>query len=133
MKEADVKAGSPENPLGIVKIPIGLPSLIHGGKSQAQLGGFASHGCVGLTNQQVKEFAPLLARLGGANLSDEQMAEYLKNKEETKPSRSAMPWRSNCATKRLWSKTASSTSTATFTTTITNTEQHCRKCSKPTA
>jgi lipoprotein-anchoring transpeptidase ErfK/SrfK len=45
-----VAAGSKLNPLGLVKIPIGLPSLIHGGKSPAQLGGFASHGCVGLTN-----------------------------------------------------------------------------------
>src|SRR5262249_33092328 len=45
-----VEAGSELNPLGLVKIPIGGPSLIHGGKSPARLGGFASHGCVGLTN-----------------------------------------------------------------------------------
>jgi lipoprotein-anchoring transpeptidase ErfK/SrfK len=79
-----VKAGSPANPLGIAKIPIGQPSLIHGGKSLAQIGGFASHGCVGLTDAQMKEFVQLLARIGGANLSEEQVADYIKNKTETK-------------------------------------------------
>ena len=83
-KGQPVKAGSPENPLGIAKIPIGPPSLIHGGKSQAQIGGFASHGCVGLTNAQMRQFAPVLARLGGATLTDEQIDEILRNKTETK-------------------------------------------------
>jgi hypothetical protein len=79
-----VKAGSPANPLGIAKIPIGQPSLIHGGKSLAQIGGFASHGCVGLTDAQMKEFVQLLARIGGATLSEEQVADYIRNKTETK-------------------------------------------------
>ena len=52
-----IEAGDKLNPLGSIKIPIGLPSLIHGGKAPAKLGGFASHGCVGLTNAQVKDFA----------------------------------------------------------------------------
>jgi lipoprotein-anchoring transpeptidase ErfK/SrfK len=79
-----VDAGSPLNPLGPVKIPIGLPSLIHGGKSQAKLGTFASHGCVGLTNSQVQDVARVLAKLGGAQLTDEDMAAYAKNRKETK-------------------------------------------------
>jgi lipoprotein-anchoring transpeptidase ErfK/SrfK len=79
-----VKAGSPANPLGIAKIPIGQPALIHGGKSLAQIGGFASHGCVGLTDAQMKEFVQLLARIGGATLSEEQVADYIRNKTETK-------------------------------------------------
>jgi lipoprotein-anchoring transpeptidase ErfK/SrfK len=83
-KGQPVKAGSAANPLGIAKIPIGQPSLIHGGKSLAQIGGFASHGCVGLTDAQMKEFVQLLARIGGATLSNEQAAEYIKNKTETK-------------------------------------------------
>lgn len=83
-KGQPVKAGSPANPLGIAKIPIGQPSLIHGGKTQAQMGGFASHGCVGLTDTLMKDFVQLLARIGGANLSAEQVAEYIKNKTETK-------------------------------------------------
>lgn len=83
-KGQPVKAGSPANPLGIAKIPIGQPSLIHGGKSVSQIGGFASHGCVGLTDTQMKEFVQLLARIGGATLSQEQVADYLKNKNETK-------------------------------------------------
>lgn len=83
-KGQTVKAGSPANPLGIAKIPIGQPSLIHGGKSLAQIGGFASHGCVGLTDPQMKEFVQLFARIGGANLTNEQLAEYIKNKTETK-------------------------------------------------
>src|SRR6266446_7545072 len=59
-----VEAGSRLNPLGPVKIPIGGPSLIHGGKAPAKLGTFASHGCVGLTTPQVHDFAKLLAQLG---------------------------------------------------------------------
>ena len=60
-----VAAGSKLNPLGPIKIPIGLPSLIHGGKSPAKLGTFASHGCVGLTTPQVQDFSKLLAQLSG--------------------------------------------------------------------
>lgn len=80
-----IEAGDKLNPLGPIKIPIGLPSLIHGGKAPAKLGGFASHGCVGLTNSQVKDFAKQLARLSGTQISDEQIATYEKNKTETKP------------------------------------------------
>ncbi|HEX8173759.1 MAG TPA: L,D-transpeptidase family protein [Pyrinomonadaceae bacterium] len=83
-KGQPVKAGSAANPLGIAKIPIGQPSLIHGGKALSQIGGFASHGCVGLTDAQMKEFVQLLARIGGANLNEEQVAGYIKNKTETK-------------------------------------------------
>jgi lipoprotein-anchoring transpeptidase ErfK/SrfK len=79
-----VAAGSSLNPLGPIKIPIGMPSLIHGGKSAAKLGGFASHGCVGLTNSQVQEFARTLAQIGGTTLSDEDVAAYEKDKTKTK-------------------------------------------------
>lgn len=79
-----VEAGSKLNPLGPVKIPIGSPSLIHGGKSPAKLGSFASHGCVGLTNPQVLDFSRALAEISGTQLTPEQIAEYGKNKSETK-------------------------------------------------
>jgi len=79
-----VEAGDKLNPLGPIKIPIGLPSLIHGGKAPAKLGGFASHGCVGLTTPQVEDFARYLARLSGTDLTDTKIAEYLKDKTETK-------------------------------------------------
>jgi len=79
-----VEAGSPLNPLGLIKIPIGSPSLIHGGKVAAKLGGFASHGCVGLTNPQVQDVARLLAQVGGAQLTEEQMTTYAKTRTETK-------------------------------------------------
>ena len=79
-----VEAGSPLNPLGPIKIPIGLPSLIHGGKSPAKLGGFASHGCVGLTNAQVQDFARVLADLAGTQLTAEDVAAYAQKKTETK-------------------------------------------------
>lgn len=78
-----VKAGDKLNPLGPIKIPIGLPSLIHGGKTVAKLGNFASHGCIGLTNDQVKEFAKHLSRLGGTEVPEEKIAQYEKNKTET--------------------------------------------------
>jgi lipoprotein-anchoring transpeptidase ErfK/SrfK/ribosomal protein L12E/L44/L45/RPP1/RPP2 len=79
-----VEAGSKLNPLGPIKIPIGLPSLIHGGKSPARLGTFASHGCVGLTNQMVQDFAVTLAQISGTNITPEDVATYEKAKTETK-------------------------------------------------
>jgi lipoprotein-anchoring transpeptidase ErfK/SrfK len=79
-----VEAGSKLNPLGPIKIPIGGPSLIHGGKSPAKLGTFASHGCVGLTTPQVQDFAKVLAQLGGAHLTDADIAAYARDKTETK-------------------------------------------------
>ena len=79
-----VEAGSPLNPLGPIKIPIGQPSLIHGGKSLAKIGTFASHGCVGLTNSQVKDFARLLAEASGSSLSQSAMENYLKEKTKTR-------------------------------------------------
>jgi len=79
-----VDAGSKLNPLGPIKIPIGGPSLIHGGKSPAKLGTFASHGCVGLTTPQVKDFAKLLAQLGGASLTDEDLLKFGRDKTHTK-------------------------------------------------
>ena len=79
-----VEAGSKLNPLGPIKIPIGMPSLIHGGKAPAKIGKFASHGCVGLTNNQVKDFALLLSKASGTELSNVTMAAYLEDKEQTK-------------------------------------------------
>ena len=79
-----VEAGSKLNPLGPIKVPIGGPSLIHGGKSPAKLGTFASHGCVGLTTPQVQDFVKLLAQLGGARLTDADIADYARNKTQTK-------------------------------------------------
>ena len=79
-----VEAGSKFNPLGPVKIPIGGPSLIHGGKPVAKIGTFASHGCVGLTTPQVHDFAKVLAKLGGGQLSDADIAAYERIKTETK-------------------------------------------------
>src|SRR6267142_2717497 len=79
-----VEAGSKLNPLGPIKIPIGGPSLIHGGKPLAKLGTFASHGCVGLTTPQVQDFAKVLAQLGGTRLTDADLAGYARDKTETK-------------------------------------------------
>src|SRR5829696_266231 len=79
-----VKAGDKNNPLGPIKIPIGQPSLIHGGKSPAKIGKFASHGCVGLTNNQIKDFATLLSKASNTDLSDTTLASYLEDKEQTK-------------------------------------------------
>lgn len=78
-----VPAGDKNNPLGPIKIPIGLPSLIHGGKSPAKIGKFASHGCVGMTNNQVKDFAMLLSRASNTELNAQTVASYLENKERT--------------------------------------------------
>lgn len=78
-----VEAGSKNNPLGWIKIPIGLPNLIHGGKAPAKIGTFASHGCVGLTNPQIKDFAMRLAQAAGTEITDEQANAYLKEKTET--------------------------------------------------
>lgn len=79
-----VAAGSKLNPLGPIKIPIGLPSLIHGGKSPAKLGTFASHGCVGLTTVQVQDFARLLAQVAGSEISDSAIKSYFADKTKTR-------------------------------------------------
>ena len=79
-----IPAGDKDNPLGPIKIPIGLPSLIHGGKSPAKIGKFASHGCVGLTTPQVKDFALLLSKAAGTDLTNQTMASYLEEKDQTK-------------------------------------------------
>jgi hypothetical protein len=78
-----VEAGSKNNPLGWIKIPIGLPNLIHGGKAPAKIGTFASHGCVGLTNPQIKDFAMRLAQAADTDISDERASAFLKEKTET--------------------------------------------------
>jgi hypothetical protein len=78
-----VEAGDKNNPLGWIKIPIGLPNLIHGGKAPAKIGTFASHGCVGLTNAQVRDFAMRLAQAADTEINDEQASSYLKEKTET--------------------------------------------------
>ena len=79
-----IEAGSKQNPLGPIKIPIGLPSLIHGGKAPARLGNFASHGCVGLTSPQIQDFSLELAKLSGTDLTDKEVKTYEKNSTETK-------------------------------------------------
>jgi hypothetical protein len=79
-----VEAGSKLNPLGPIKIPIGLPSLIHGGKSPSRLGTFASHGCVGLTNDQVQDFAMRLSAISGDRVTMGDIKNYAKEKSETK-------------------------------------------------
>ena len=78
-----VEAGSKNNPLGWIKIPIGLPNLIHGGKAPAKIGTFASHGCVGLTNPQIKDFAMRLAQAANTEISDDKANGYLKDRTDT--------------------------------------------------
>jgi len=79
-----IQPGDKDNPLGPIKIPIGLPSLIHGGKSPGKIGKFASHGCVGLTTPQMKDFAALLARASNTSaISQQTIDSYLKDKERT--------------------------------------------------
>lgn len=78
-----VAAGSKLNPLGPIKIPIGQPSLIHGGKSAAKLGTFSSHGCVGLTTAQVQDFSKLLAQVAGGEITDAALQGYFKDKTRT--------------------------------------------------
>jgi lipoprotein-anchoring transpeptidase ErfK/SrfK len=78
-----VPAGAAGNPLGPIKVPIGGANLIHGGKPLAKIGTFASHGCVGLTNEQVKDFAKVLAEATDTQLSAETMASYLKRRTRT--------------------------------------------------
>ena len=78
-----IAAGDKLNPLGVLKIPIGGPSLIHGGKSSAKLGTFGSHGCVGLVDPDAMDFANRLAELAGKDLSDSNVASYEKDKKTT--------------------------------------------------
>ena len=79
-----IRAGSKLNPLGPIKIPIGMPSLIHGGKPLSKIGTFASHGCVGMTNAEVKDFARVLVQASDTDLSDETMSAYLDQRTRTR-------------------------------------------------
>jgi len=79
-----IEAGSKQNPLGPIKIPIGSPSLIHGGKPLSKIGTFASHGCVGMTNAQIKDFATILAEVSNTELTTETMAAYLRKRTRTR-------------------------------------------------
>lgn len=79
-----VAAGSKLNPLGFIKIPIGLPSLIHGGKAAAKLGDFASHGCVGLTNDQVQDFTVVIGQVSGTPLPADSVKLFENAKTRTK-------------------------------------------------
>jgi hypothetical protein len=79
-----IGAGSRQNPLGPIKIPIGSPSLIHGGKPLAKIGNFASHGCVGMTNVQVKDFARVLAEASHTDLTEATMSAYLQKRTRTR-------------------------------------------------
>jgi lipoprotein-anchoring transpeptidase ErfK/SrfK len=79
-----IEPGSKDNPLGPIKIPIGLPSLIHGGKSPSRIGKFASHGCVGLTTPQIKDFAMLLMQTANNQVSQTDIDHYLADKTKTK-------------------------------------------------
>lgn len=76
-------AGAAGNPLGPIKVPIGGANLIHGGKDPWKIGTFASHGCVGLTNEQVKDFTRVLVEATNTDLKDDTMAFYLKNRTRT--------------------------------------------------
>ena len=78
-----IPAGAPSNPLGPIKIPIGGANLIHGGKPLAKIGNFASHGCVGLTNAQVKDFAKVLADATNTQLTPQTMLSYLRRPTRT--------------------------------------------------
>ena len=78
-----VPAGAKGNPLGPIKIPIGGANLIHGGKSLSKIGTFASHGCVGLTSDQVRDFAKVLAEASNTELKEETMAAFLKKRIRT--------------------------------------------------
>ncbi len=78
-----VAAGAPGNPLGPIKIPIGGANLIHGGKPLAKIGNFASHGCVGMTNNQVKDFAKVLADATNTQLTSQTMLSYLRRPTRT--------------------------------------------------
>lgn len=86
-----VEAGSKLNPLGPIKIPIGGPTLIHGGKSPAKLGTFASHGCVGLTTPQVQDFSKLLAQLSVTQLTDSDLAAFGRDKTKTRQVKLGQP------------------------------------------
>jgi len=78
-----VSAGAAGNPLGPIKVPIGGANLIHGGKDLWKIGTFASHGCVGLTNGQVRDFAKVLAEATDTELKEDTMAWYLKRRTLT--------------------------------------------------
>lgn len=86
-----VSAANKLNPLGVAKIPIGMPSLIHGGKPSGKIGHFASHGCVGLTNEQMIDLIPIMLRMGQSDLPAKEIGSLEKQKRQTKAIKLAVP------------------------------------------
>ncbi|RYZ28558.1 MAG: L,D-transpeptidase, partial [Sphingobacteriales bacterium] len=100
-----VSGANEDNPLGAIKIPIGMPSLIHGGKPLEEIGNFASHGCVGMTNKQVQDLTALVAQLGGSALTADDISK-LRKQEKQSPLSSLTACLSICVMKPLLPKMA---------------------------
>jgi len=79
-----VGAGSKHNPLGPIKVPLGEATLIHGGKPLSKIGTFASHGCVGMTNAEVKDFARVLVQASDHRLVRRNHVPYLDQRTRTR-------------------------------------------------
>jgi hypothetical protein len=81
-----VEVGSSLNPLGPIKIPIGVlrTHVELNACSIACLAVNRPRGCVGLTTPQVQDFAKVLAQLGGAHLTDAELSDYARDKTQTK-------------------------------------------------
>src|SRR5262249_19315026 len=79
-----IAAGSSLNPPWLIKIPLGSPSLVLGGKAPAKIGGVFPRGCVGFTQPQGSAFPQRVAQLGGVEITDNQIAKYRQKRTETK-------------------------------------------------
>jgi murein L,D-transpeptidase YcbB/YkuD len=69
------------NPLGKVKIPLGLGYLIHQAKSAADLGSLVSHGCVRVMQSDLYDLANKIAEARALPVTDVQILKAKTTKE----------------------------------------------------
>lgn len=69
------------NPLGKVKIPLGLGYLIHQAKSQADLGSLVSHGCVRVMQSDLYDLANKITEARSLPVTDVQIVSAKTTKE----------------------------------------------------
>lgn len=71
----------PRNPLGRIKIPLGLGYLLHQAKGAQDLGNLVSHGCVRVLENDLDDLARKIVAANSLPVSAEQMAAAKTNKK----------------------------------------------------
>jgi lipoprotein-anchoring transpeptidase ErfK/SrfK len=89
--EKTAAPGSPENPLGRVRLVYRMPNTIHGTYDTASLGKASSHGSIRVANEVGLQLAQMLLKAGGSWQGDPWFQQMLQNKGKEFPIKLAKP------------------------------------------